>query len=194
MIDAEISAERNTSEREVCASSLEYTHAMRPIVFPNGSEPSPSSPRIGSRRDVLRCLHGVMPVLAPGDSLVLLLNREQRLRMRIQVPADLFHPVGPPVQQVFREAFSHLANRLVIATIHPSCRTGSFMPAKDHFQHAAKCSLAGQLLDLRLVDYLIGNDTHSHSLLIDFRDELYRYALQNSQEHAHVVPYNLCPN
>ena len=130
----------------------------------------------------------------PGESLVLFLDREQQVVTYLHMAYDPFCPIGPSIQLVFREAFARHASRLVIVARHPSCRTGPFMPAEDYFLHAAKCSLAGQLLDLRLVDYLLCNDTDSQSLLINFRDELYRYALQYSQEQAHLVPQDLCPN
>jgi DNA repair protein RadC len=130
----------------------------------------------------------------PGESLVLFLNREQQVINHLHLAYDPFCPIGPSIQLVFREAFARHASRLVIVAGHPSCRTGPFVPARDYVQHAAKCSLAGQLLDLRLIDYLVCNSTDAQSLLIDFRDELYRHALHYSQQLANVFPFDLCQN
>jgi DNA repair protein RadC len=167
---------------------------MRPGAFPNRTGQSLHSSRIGSQRDVLHCLRQVTPALMPGDSLVLFLDREQQVLTYLRLAADPFCPIGPPIQLVFREAFAQRASRLVIVARHPSCRTGPFMPTGDSVQHAAKCSLAGQLLDLRVIDYLVCNETNSQSLLIDYRDELHRYALQYSHQQAHMLPPEICPN
>jgi hypothetical protein len=194
MIDAETPAGRNTPERGPFPVTLEYDHAMRPAAFPDRTGPALQGSCIGSPRDVLRCLHQAKPALLPGDSLVLFLDRDQHVLTHLRLAADPFCPIGPPIPLVFREAFAQRASRLVIVARHPSCRTGPFMPTGDSVQHAAKCSLVGQLLDLRLIDYLICTETDSQSLLIDFRDELYRSAFHYSQQQAHRLPSEICPN
>ncbi|HJT20612.1 MAG TPA: JAB domain-containing protein [Nitrospira sp.] len=165
---------------------------MRPAA--DGTGPALEGSHIGSPRDVLRCLQQITPGLMPSESLVLFLDREHQLLTHLHMAYDPFSPIGPSIPVVFREAFAKQASRLVIVARHPSCRTGPFVPAGDHIEHAAKCSLTGQLLDLRLIDYLLCNDTDSQSLLIDFRDELYRHALHYSQQLANPLPTDLCPN
>lgn len=80
---------------------------MWPAAFPDRTGQSLHSSRIGSQRDVLRCLHQATPALTPGESLVLLLDRDQQLLTQIQVAPDPFCPMGPPIQVVFREALAH---------------------------------------------------------------------------------------
>lgn len=167
---------------------------MRPAALPDQTGPSLRGTHIRSPRDVLHCVRQMPPALMPGESLVLFLDREQQVLTHLHMAYDPFSPIGPPIQLVFQEAFAQHASRLVIVARHPSCRIGPFMPAGDYVQHAAKCSLAGQLLDLRLIDYLVCNDTETQSLLINFRDELYRYALHYSQQLANVLPPDICPN
>lgn len=167
---------------------------MRPAALPDRSRSALQGARIGSPRDVLDCLRQVTPALMPGESVVLFLDRAQQVLTHLHMAYDHFSPIGPSIQLVFRAAFAQHASRLVIVASHPSCRAGPFMPAEDSIQHAAKCSLAGQLLELRLVDYLVCNTTDAQSLLINFPDELYRYALHYSQQLAHAHPPDLCPN
>ena len=192
MTDADTPTGRNTLERGVYPLSLEDDRTMRPAA--DGTGPALEGSHIGSPRDVLRCLQQITPGLMPGESLVLFLDREQQVLTYLHMAYDPFCPIGPSIQNIFRDAFARQASRLVIVTSHPSCRTGPFIPAGDYVQHAAKCSLAGQLLDLRLIDYLVCNTTDTQSLLLDFRDELYRYALHYSQQVASAYPPDLCPN
>ena len=194
MIEADAPAGRNIPEREVYPFSLEDDRTMRPGAVPHRTRTALEGSHIGSPRDVLRCLRHISPALMPGESLVLFLDREQQVLSHLHRAYDPFCPIGPSIQVVFREAFARQASRLVIVGSHPSCRTGPFMPAGEYIQHAAKCSLAGQLLDLRLIDYLVYNNTDTQSLLINFADELYRYALHYSQQLVHPYPPDLCPN
>jgi len=169
---------------------------MRPPAIPDRTGSAIHGSHIGSPRDVIRCLHQVTPVLMPGDSLVLFLDREQHVTTHLRVGYDPLCPIGPPIHMIFREAFTQHASQLLMVAMHPSCRTGPLVPAADVIQYAVRCSLAGQLLDLRLIDYLICNDTDSQSLLIDYRDELYRSALHYSHQQANGLlhPHEICPN
>lgn len=194
MINADTPADRNTSERGLYPFSLEYDRTMRPTAFPNRTGSGIEGSHIGSPRDVLRYLRQITPALMPGESVVLFLDKEQQVLTHLHMAYDPFSPMGPSIQLVFREAFARHASRFVIVARHPSCHTGPFMPAGDYIQHAAKCSLAGQLLDLRLIDYLICTDTDTQSLLLNLRDELYRYALHYSQQLANAHLPEICPN
>ncbi len=95
---------------------------------------------------------------------------------------------------MFKIAFTQRANRLILVSSHPRIRRGAFTPTDDQLNYAAQCSLAGQLLNLPLVDHLMLNETELESLLLNFHDKLSRYALRYSQQQANPLLINLCPN
>lgn len=180
--------------------SSDLSHALESIrmIQPSPSFPEPPTlkqpSRISSPIDVLRYLKQTQLRLQPGDTLALLLTLTHVPIGHLQYPASPLHPQGPGLQDIFHSAFTHHAARLLLLTVHPTCRNGPFMPSDQMCQLAARFSLAGQLLDLRLIDYLICNDTNLQSLILNFRDELYRYALFYSQQQANPLSHVICQN
>lgn len=168
---------------------------MSPLTMYDLAIPSASrSARIGKPEDVLLYLRSARLTLQPGDTLLLALNHTNT---PIGHHSFASHPIqteGPSAQALFREAIQQHATRAIILCSHPVIRQGPFTPTDEMLHHAAKCSLAGKLLDLPIVDYLVMNETVLESLLMDFHDRLCRLALRYSQQHANPLVSPQCPN
>ena len=163
---------------------------MHPVALTSSLPQS----RIRRPQDVrlyLRTLHLQIP---PGDTLMLALDQHHRPVGRHHFPYTPLHPLGPHPRDVFKAAFTQHAARLILVSSHPHIRRGAFTPTDEQLNYAAQCSLAGQLLNLPLVDHLMLNETELESLLLNFHDKLSRYALRYSQQHANPLLTNLCPN
>jgi len=164
------------------------------IMLPIATTTSPNQARIRKPEDVLHYLQALRLQIAPGDTIMLCLDQTNIPIGKHYFPYNPIHTVGPHTQQVFKEALTQQAARLILVSAHPLIRRGPFSPTDDQLNHAAQCSLAGQLLTLPLVDYLLINETGIESLLLNFHDKLSRYALRYSQQHANPLLTNLCPN
>lgn len=164
------------------------------IMHPVALASSLPQSRIRRPQDVrlyLRTLHLQIP---PGDTLMLALDQHHRPVGRHHFPYTPLHPLGPHPRDIFKAAFTQHAARLILVSSHPHIRRGAFTPTDEQLNYAAQCSLAGQLLNLPLVDHLMLNETELESLLLNFHDKLSRYALRYSQQHANPLLTNLCPN
>ena len=190
--DADAPMERNTLLRRLF-SSREWTRPMGPTTSHAQQRWTPHTP-ITSPEDALRHVLNVKERRDPGDSLVLFLDTRQRVIGHLYLAADALHVGRLPIQTIFKAAFVSEASRILVATRHPRCQTGVFVPAEDWLHQAAQLSLAGQLLDLRVIDHLIYNDTDVQSLLLNYQDELYRAALHYSQRQANPLFHAICPN
>ncbi|UVT22720.1 MAG: hypothetical protein H8K03_21800 (plasmid) [Nitrospira sp.] len=163
---------------------------MHPVALTS----SPHQSRIRRPQDVLLYLRTLRLNIPPGDTILLALDQHHSPVGRHSFPYTPLHPLGPTPQDVFKIAFTQRANRLILVSSHPRIRRGAFTPTDDQLNYAAQCSLAGQLLNLPLVDHLMLNETELESLLLNFHDKLSRYALRYSQQQANPLLINLCPN
>lgn len=149
---------------------------------------------IGKPEDALGYLRLSKIQLQPGDTLLICLDSRN---VPIGHQFFAYHPIqtdGPPPQEIFRHAMDRHASRVLLLCSHPLIPHGPFMPTETMLNHAAKCSLAGKLLDVQVVDYLVMNASVIESLLMDFHDRLCRLALRYSQQHANPLFTPLCPN
>jgi len=163
---------------------------MPPIATTTSSD----QPCIRRPEDVLRYLQALHLKIAPGDTIMLCLDLANIPIRRHSFPYNPLNTVGPHPRHIFREALTQQAARLILVSAHPHIRRGPFSPTDEQLDHAAQCSLAGHLLHLPLIDYLLLNATDLESLLLNFHDKLSRYALRYSQRHANPLLNNLCPN
>ena len=163
---------------------------MHPVALTSSQHQS----RIRRPQDVLLYLRALRLHIPPGDTLMLALDQHHSPVGRHYFPYNPLHPLGPHPQDVFKVAFTQQAARLILVSSHPQIRRGAFTPTDEQLNYAAQCSLAGQLLNLPLVDHLMLNETKLESLLLNFHDKLSRYALRYSQQHANPLLTNLCPN
>lgn len=164
------------------------------IMHPVALASSLPQSRIRRPQDVLLYLRALRLQIPPGDTLMLALDQHHRPVGRHHFPYTPLHPLGPHPRDVFKAAFTQHAARLILISSHPHIRRGAFTPTDEQLNYAAQCSLAGQLLNLPLVDHLMLNETELESLLLNFHDKLSRYALRYSQQHANPLLTNLCPN
>lgn len=167
--------------------------SMRPDTVPPRALAHHQLP-IRSPQDVLRYLSTTLSGIDTGASLVLFLDRHHAPLGHHYWPTDGFHPVGPSVQQIFAEAFHQHAHALIIIQRHATQDHGAFRPTEDILEHASKCALTGQLLDVQLIDYLLVNHTHNQSLILNFHDTLYRYAREYAERHANPLATPVCLN
>ncbi len=106
----------------------------------------------------------------------------------------LFSPEGPEPKTIFSKALEHGAAFVILVQQHAQQVSGVFELAEEQLQHASKCALAGQLLDIPVLDYLIMNQTHNKSLLIDYRDDINRSAREYAQRFASPLTSQICLN
>lgn len=164
------------------------------IMPPIAATASSNQPRIRKPEDVLHYLRALHLHIPPGDTIMLCLDQTNIPIGRHYFPYNPLNAVGPHPQHIFKEALIQQTARLILIAAHPHIRKGPFSPTDEQLNYAAQCSLAGQLLNLPLVDYLLMNETGIESLLLNFHDKLSRYALRYSQQHANPLLNNLCPN
>ncbi len=164
------------------------------MMHPTALTISPEHTRIRKPQDVLIYLKTLRLHLLPGDTIVLSLNQDSRPITRQYFPYNPVHTLGPHTQDIFKAAFAHKAARIILISSHPLIRRGPFTPTEEQLNYAAQCSLAGQLLNLPIIDHLMVNETICESLLLNFHNQLSRYALRYSQQHANPLLTNICPN
>jgi DNA repair protein RadC len=164
------------------------------MMTPIATSALSNQPPIRKPEDILDYLRALHIQILPGDTLMLSLNHANIPIGRHLFPYNPINIVGPHPQQVFRVALIQQTARLILVSAHPHIRRGPFSPTDEQLNHAAQCSLTGQLLNLPLLDYLLLNDTSIESLLLNFHDKLSRYALRYSQQHANPLLTNLCQN
>jgi DNA repair protein RadC len=163
---------------------------MRPTTLTISPEPT----HIRKPQDILMYLRTLRLTIPQRDTMMLCLDQFSRPIDRHYFPYNPVSPLGPHPQDIFKAAFTHKASRIILISSHPLIRRGPFTPTEEQLNYAAQCSLAGQLLNLPIVDHLMLNDTVFESLLLDFHNQLSRYALRYSQQHANPLLTNLCPN
>lgn len=164
------------------------------MMHPIALTVSPEHTRIRRPQDVLMYLRTLRLHIPPGDTIMLSLDQHYRPVGRQYFPYNPVHTLGPHPQDIFKAAFTLKAARVILVTSHPLTRRGPFTPTEEQLNYAAQCSLAGQLLNLPIVDHLLLNETELESLLLNFHNQLSRYALRYSQQHANPLLTNVCPN
>lgn len=166
---------------------------MRSGHEPRESALSPSTP-IRNPDAVLRYVASASPIFTPGMTVIILLDRGHRPLGCCAQTRDCFSPEGPDPKTIFSEAITYHAALVILVQHHALQDSGAFDLAEEQLQHASKCALAGQLLDIPVLDYLIMNQTHNKSLLIDYRGEINRAAREYAQRSATPLTSQLCLN
>lgn len=143
---------------------------------------------------VLQYLATMTPSMSAGMTMSLFLNADHTPVGYCQYPLTLFRQTGPAPKDIFRAATSVSTVFVILIQQHPTQETGPFEIGEDQRQQASKCALAGQLLEIPVLDYLVINNTHRVSLLIDDRDELNRIARAYVQRLANPLYMDPCQN
>lgn len=143
---------------------------------------------------VLHYLATVTPSMSAGMTMSLFLNANHTPVGYCHYPVTLFRQLGPTPKDIFRAATSVSTVFVILIQQHPTQGTGPFDIGDEQRQQASKYALAGQLLDIPVLDYMVINDTHRVSLLIDDRDELNRVAKEYVQRLANPLNIDPCRN
>jgi DNA repair protein RadC len=143
---------------------------------------------------VLRYVANAVPTLTAGSTIIVLLDRAHHPLTYCEQVWDCFSPEGPTPHTIFANAVKHGATFVILVQQHAQLDAGAFLVTEAQLQHASKCALAGQLLDIPVLDYLIVNRTHNKSLLIDYRDDINRSAREYAQRFANPLTGQVCLN
>lgn len=108
--------------------------------------------KIGSSADVCSLMQPVIGDLSHEEFWVLLLNNSNKVIYKLQLSKGGLTQTVVDIRLIFKTALEHLATALIIVHNHPSGQLNPSMADKDITQ---KIKLAGNSLDIRLLDHLI---------------------------------------
>lgn len=136
------------------------------------------APRIIGPTDVARMARRYTPSLAPGETLVLLLTEQNIPVHQVCLPISQSPERRPEPREVFAAAFLNICFRIVIAHSHAARASGLIVPSAEDLDRAAQLILGGQLLNVQVIDYVLFNQDHVCSLLLQHSEQLYLYRKQ----------------
>jgi len=108
--------------------------------------------KIGSSANVCSLMQPVIGDLPHEEFWVLLLNNSNKVIYKLQLSKGGLTQTVVDIRLIFKTALEHLATALIIVHNHPSGQLSPSVADKDITQ---KIKLAGNSLDIRLLDHLI---------------------------------------
>lgn len=120
--------------------------------------------KIGSSADVCRLMQPVIGDLPHEEFWVLFLNNSNKVIYKLQLSKGGLTQTVVDIRLIFKTALEHLATALILVHNHPS---GQLNPSSTDKDITQKIKLAGNSLDIRLLDHLIVTRSEYYS----FADE-----------------------
>lgn len=120
-------------------------------------------PQITSSDTVFEIFHPILADLRHEEVWVLLLNRANKVLKKIQVSKGGVTGTVVDIRMIMKEAIDSLASAMVLCHNHPS---GNSNPSDDDDNITRRLKEAGQIMDIRLLDYIIVCD-HSYYSYMD---------------------------
>ncbi len=108
--------------------------------------------KIGSSADVCKLMQPIIGDLPHEEFWVLLLNNSNKVIYKMQLSKGGLTQTVVDIRMLFKTALEHLATALILVHNHPSGQLVASNADKDITQ---KIKLAGNSLDIKLLDHLI---------------------------------------
>ncbi len=108
--------------------------------------------KIGSSADVCKLMQPIIGDLPHEEFWVLLLNNSNKVIYKLQLSKGGLTQTVVDIRMLFKTALEHLATALILVHNHPSGQLVASNADKDITQ---KIKLAGNSLDIKLLDHLI---------------------------------------
>lgn len=108
--------------------------------------------KIGSSEDVFKLMQPIIGDLSHEEFWVLLLNNSNKVIYKLQLSKGGLTQTVVDIRMLFKTALEHLATALILVHNHPSGQLIASGADKDITQ---KIKLAGNSLDIKLLDHLI---------------------------------------
>ncbi|SFN70556.1 DNA repair protein RadC [Paenimyroides ummariense] len=112
--------------------------------------------KIGSSEDVFKLMQPIIGDLPHEEFWVLLLNNSNKVIYKLQLSKGGLTQTVVDIRMLFKTALEHLATALILVHNHPSGQLVASGADKDITQ---KIKLAGNSLDIKLLDHLIITQT-----------------------------------
>lgn len=112
--------------------------------------------KIGSSADVCKLMQPIIGDLPHEEFWVLLLNNSNKVIYKMQLSKGGLTQTVVDIRMLFKTALEHLATALILVHNHPSGQLVASGADKDITQ---KIKLAGNSLDIKLLDHLIITQT-----------------------------------
>ena len=112
--------------------------------------------KIGSSEDVFKLMQPIIGDLPHEEFWVLLLNNSNKVIYKLQLSKGGLTQTVVDIRMLFKTALEHLATALILVHNHPSGQLVASSADKDITQ---KIKLAGNSLDIKLLDHLIITQT-----------------------------------
>lgn len=112
--------------------------------------------KIGSSADVCKLMQPIIGDLPHEEFWVLLLNNSNKVIYKLQLSKGGLTQTVVDIRMLFKTALEHLATALILVHNHPSGQLVASNADKDITQ---KIKLAGNSLDIKLLDHLIITQT-----------------------------------
>ncbi len=120
--------------------------------------------KIGSSADVCKLMQPIIGDLPHEEFWVLLLNNSNKVIYKLQLSKGGLTQTIVDIRMLFKTALEHLATALILVHNHPSGQLIASGADKDITQ---KIKLAGNSLDIKLLDHLIITQTGYFSFADD---------------------------
>ena len=120
--------------------------------------------KIGSSEDVFKLMQPIIGDLPHEEFWVLLLNNSNKVIYKLQLSKGGLTQTVVDIRMLFKTALEHLATALILVHNHPSGQLVASDADKDITQ---KIKLAGNSLDIKLLDHLIVTQTGYFSFADD---------------------------
>lgn len=120
--------------------------------------------KIGSSEDVFKLMQPIIGDLPHEEFWVLLLNNSNKVIYKLQLSKGGLTQTIVDIRMLFKTALEHLATALILVHNHPSGQLVASGADKDITQ---KIKLAGNSLDIKLLDHLIITQTGYFSFADD---------------------------
>jgi len=120
--------------------------------------------KIGSSEDVFKLMQPIIGDLPHEEFWVLLLNNSNKIIYKLQLSKGGLTQTVVDIRMLFKTALEHLATALILVHNHPSGQLVASGADKDITQ---KIKLAGNSLDIKLLDHLIITQTGYFSFADD---------------------------
>jgi len=120
--------------------------------------------KIGSSEDVFKLMQPIIGDLPHEEFWVLLLNNSNKVIYKLQLSKGGLTQTVVDIRMLFKTALEHLATALILVHNHPS---GQLVPSGADKDITQKIKLAGNSLDIKLLDHLIITQTGYFSFADD---------------------------
>lgn len=112
--------------------------------------------KIGSSADVCKLMQPIIGDLPHEEFWVLLLNNSNKVIYKMQLSKGGLTQTVVDIRMLFKTALEHLATALILVHNHPS---GQLVASNADKEITQKIKLAGNSLDIKLLDHLIITQT-----------------------------------